>query len=103
MTSYWTLSSFCFLLDPSHNESFFYLLYMSPDPPSLHGHGGEVLVSQQALTSPTSPRVASSVAVAAIFLKVLAQGDEGRAQAGAVGRQDPPRQLDEHRGRSPHS
>lgn len=39
----------------------------------------------------------------AVLLKVLAQGDEGGAEAGAVGRQDTPRQLDEYRGHPGHA
>lgn len=45
----------------------------------------------------------SSIAVAAVLLQVLPEGDQGRAQAGTVGGQDAPRQLDEDGGHPGHA
>lgn len=58
---------------------------------------------QQPLAPSPAPRVSSPIAVAAVFLQVLTQSDQCRAQTGPVGGQDPPRQLKEDGGHAGHA
>ena len=58
---------------------------------------------QQPLAPAPSARVCPCVAVATVLLQVLPQGDQCRAQTGAVWRQDAAGQLDEDGGHPGHA
>ena len=60
-------------------------------------------MSQQPLAPAPRPLVRAGAPVATVLLQVLPQGDQGRAQAGTVGCQDAPGQLEEHRGHASHA
>lgn len=69
----------------------------------LHSHSGQVLMPQQPLTPCSCPWVAPTIAMATVFLQVLAQCNQCRAQTGTIWSQDTPRQLKEHSGHPSHA
>lgn len=70
---------------------------------SLHGHSGQVLMSQQPLPPCSCSWVPSSIAMATVFLQILTQGNQRRAQTSAIWSQDTPGQLEQDGGHTGHA
>lgn len=70
---------------------------------SLHGHSGQVLMSEQPLPPCSCSWVPSSIAMATVFLQVLTQGHQRRAQTSTIWSQDTPRQLEQDGGHTGHA